>query len=66
MKKYRHIITFLIGLVAIAVIAFAFFYPDAVQGNELRQHDMQQGVANSHEILSYMELTGAGTPRWTN
>ena len=66
MKKYRHIITFLIGLVAIAVIAFAFFYPDAVQGNELRQHDMQQGVANSHEILSYMEQTGADTPRWTN
>lgn len=63
--KSRNIITFIIGIVAIAAIAFAFFYPDAMQGNELRQHDMQQGVANGHEVAQYMEATGE-TPRWTN
>lgn len=62
--KYSRIITFLIGLMAIAAIAFAFFYPDASQGNELRQHDMMQGVANSHETVAYYEATGQ-MPRWT-
>lgn len=60
----KKILPYLAGVAVIAVIAFAFFYPDAMQGNELRQHDMQQGVANSHETVQYMEMTGE-TPRWT-
>ena len=52
------ILTFIAGIAVIAAVAFAFFYPDAMQGNELRQHDMQQGVANSHELLQHMEQTG--------
>lgn len=60
----RKLITFLVCIVAIAAIAFAFFYPDAMQGNELRQHDMQQGIANSHEVAQYAAATGE-TPRWT-
>ena len=63
-KKYSHIITFLAGILAIAAIAFAFFYPDASQGNELRQHDMLQGLANSHEAVQWYESTGE-IPRWT-
>ena len=59
----RKLITFLVCVVAIAAVAFAFFYPDAMQGNELRQHDMQQGIANSHEVAQYA-ATG-DTPRWT-
>lgn len=62
MKK---ILTFIAAIAVIAAVAFAFFYPDAMQGNELRQHDMQQGVANSHELRQYMEQTG-DVPRWTN
>lgn len=62
MKK---ILTFIAGLAVIAAVAFAFFYPDAMQGNELRQHDMQQGVANSHELVQHMEQTGE-VSRWTN
>ncbi len=61
----RNIITFLISVVAIAVIAFAFFYPDASQGNELRQHDMLQGIAINQEVKTHLESTGE-TPRWTN
>ena len=57
-KKYRSILTFFGGLAVIAVIAFAFFYPDASEGNQLRQHDMQQGVAISHELMQHMEQTG--------
>ena len=59
------ILTFIAGIAVIAAVAFAFFYPDAMQGNELRQHDMQQGVANSHELLQHMEQTGE-VSRWTN
>ena len=62
MKK---ILTFIAGLAVIAAVAFAFFYPDAIQGNELRQHDMQQGVAISHELMQHMEQTGQ-VSRWTN
>ena len=64
LKKYSRLITFIAGIVAIAAIALAFFYPDASQGNELRQHDMLQGVANSHEAVQWYESTGE-IPRWT-
>jgi len=65
LKKYNGIISFIGGLIVIAVIAFAFFYPDASQGNELRQHDMQQGVAIGQEAKAYTESTGE-VSRWTN
>lgn len=58
-------IAFLIGLAVIAVTAFAFFYPDASQGNLLRQHDMQQGIAIGQEVKAFTEATGE-TSRWTN
>lgn len=64
-KKYRSILTFLGGLAVIAVIAFAFFYPDASEGNQLRQHDMQQGIAIGQEAKVYAEQTGE-VSRWTN
>ena len=64
-KKYRSILTFFGGLAVIAVIAFAFFYPDASEGNQLRQHDMQQGIAIGQEAKVYAEQTGE-VSRWTN
>ncbi len=57
---------FLVGLAVIALLSLAYFYPDATLGNELRQHDMQQGAAIGHEAQAYMEATGAEQPRWTN
>lgn len=65
LHKYRGVFAFIGGLVVIAAIAFAFFYPDASQGNELRQHDMQQGVAIGQEAKAYAETTGE-VSRWTN
>ena len=55
----------IISLIAIAAIAFIYFYPDAAAGNELRQHDMQQGAAIGHEAQLFEQATGTAT-RWTN
>lgn len=57
---------FLVSLVVIAVIALAFFYPDASMGNSLRQHDMLQGAAIGQEAQSFAESNGGDEPRWTN
>lgn len=56
---------FFISLVAIAIISFLYFYPDVVQGNELRQYDMQQGAANGQEVKEFYEATGERS-MWTN
>ena len=41
----RSLWIFLGCVAAIAIVSFAYFYPDAAEGNQLRQHDMQQGIA---------------------
>ena len=46
---------FFISLVVISLISFFYFYPDVVQGNELRQYDMQQGAANGQEVKEFYE-----------
>lgn len=57
---------FFISLFAAALLALAYFYPDATMGNQLRQHDMQQGAAIGQEVKAYVEATGDEAPRWTN
>lgn len=57
---------FFVSMAVAAVLAIAFFYPDASMGNQLRQHDMQQGAAISHEVKAYAEANGGEEPRWTN
>lgn len=57
---------FIISLAVAAILSLMFFYPDATLGNQLRQHDMQQGAAIGQEAKAYVEATGADTPRWTN
>ena len=57
---------FIVSLAVIAVLSIAFFYPDATEGNQLRQHDMLQGMAIGQEAKAYAETTGAEYPRWTN
>lgn len=56
---------FFLSIAVIAVISFCFFYPDAMQGNELRQHDMQQGAAVGQEVKAHYEQTGEKS-FWTN
>lgn len=56
---------FIFSVIIMAVISIAFFYPDNFEGNDLRQHDMVQGMANGQEIKLYEEETGEQS-RWTN
>ncbi len=55
----------LIAIAVMVIISLAFFYPDSIEGNQLRQHDMQQGLANGQEAKAFTEATGEDT-RWTN
>lgn len=48
-----------------AVVALMFFFPDDIQGNVLRQHDIMQGIANGQEGKAFHEATGE-TTRWTD
>ncbi|MDE7142403.1 MAG: hypothetical protein K2O33_05890, partial [Muribaculaceae bacterium] len=57
---------FIVSMAVAALLAVAFFYPDASMGNQLRQHDMQQGAAISHEVKTFAEANGGEEPRWTN
>lgn len=58
---------FFVSLAVIAVLSVAFFHPDASEGNQLRQHDMQQGAAIGQEVKAYLaDNPGADEPRWTN
>lgn len=52
------------SIAAMALIAVIYFYPDDIQGNVLRQHDMQQGTAIGQEAKAYAEATGHAS-RWT-
>lgn len=54
----RQTIGFIISVAVMAVISIAFFYPDNFEGNDLRQHDMVQGMANGQEIKVFMDETG--------
>lgn len=63
--KRRQTWGFLVSIAIMAAISVAFFYPANVNGDELRQHDMQQGLANGREIQIYEDLTG-NQSRWTN
>lgn len=55
----------LIAVAIFAVISWAFFFPDCFQGNVLKQHDVQQGIAIGQEVKAYSAETGE-TSRWTN
>lgn len=54
-----------LAFVIFAIIAIAFFHPDAADGNSLRQHDMMQGAAIGQEIQQYEQETGVKS-WWTN
>lgn len=55
----------ILAVLLMAVIAFLFFYPDAMEGKVLQQHDIQQGLANGQEVKAFTEATGESS-RWTN
>ena len=55
----------IVAALLLAVVAFMFFFPDAMEGRVLQQHDIQQGLANGHEGQVFQAETGEST-RWTN
>lgn len=61
-KKY---IYFIVATAFLALVALVFFWPDAVEGNVLQQHDTLQGIANGQEGKAFHEATGQ-TTRWTD
>ncbi|MCH5245024.1 MAG: hypothetical protein J1E84_01070 [Muribaculaceae bacterium] len=63
--KSRRFLSIVACIIFIAALAWCYFYPDAAQGNVLRQHDTQQGIAIGQEAKAYAEATGE-TSRWTN
>lgn len=65
MKSNRNLIFTISAALLLAAVAFMFFFPDAMEGRVLQQHDIQQGLANGHEQQAYEEATGEST-RWTN
>ena len=54
-----------LSVVAMAVIAWLFFYPADVRGDRLQQHDVMQGIAIGHEGVVHEQQTGE-ISRWTN
>lgn len=65
MQNKKNIIFPIVAALLLAAVAFMFFFPDAVEGRVLQQHDIQQGIANGHEGQEFKTLTGEST-RWTN
>ncbi len=54
-----------IAIALFALISWLYFYPDAIEGNILKQHDVLQGIAIGQEGKAFTEETGE-TTRWTN
>ncbi|MDE6341215.1 MAG: hypothetical protein K2K93_02765 [Muribaculaceae bacterium] len=65
MENKKTTIICIVAALLMAVVAFMFFFPDAMEGRVLQQHDIQQGLANGHEGQVFNETTGE-TTRWTN
>ncbi len=65
MQNKKSTIYTIVAALLLAVVAFMFFFPDAMEGRVLQQHDIQQGLANGHEGQVFKAETGEST-RWTN
>lgn len=65
MKNKRNLIFTIAAALLMAVVALMFFFPDAMEGRVLQQHDIQQGIANGQEGKAFEAATGEST-RWTN
>lgn len=63
--KNKNTLFALLSVAVLAVVSLAYFYPDAIMGNVLRQSDTLQGAAIGHECKVYAEQTGEMS-RWTN
>ena len=62
---WRNVATSAIAIVIFAVISWIFFFPNDVNGDGLKQHDVMQGIANGQEGVQHEAKTGEIT-RWTD
>ena len=63
---WRSVLAFVAGVVVFLALAWGYFSPNVVNGDELRQNDVMQGLANGHEGQLYSETHNGEITRWTN
>ena len=63
---WRSLVTFACAVAVFFVLAWIYFSPNVAQGDELRQNDVLQGLANGHEGQLYSEKHDGEITRWTN
>lgn len=61
----KKILPDLIVVLLFAVISFVYFFPAAIEGRVLFQHDSRESVGSGVESQEYYQRTGERT-RWTN
>ena len=52
------VIHFAVAVITFAVISWAYFYPNDVNGDVLQQNDVMQGAANGQEVNAFEQQTG--------
>lgn len=65
MNLFKRILPDIVVIILFAVISFAYFFPAAMEGRILSQHDSVAGIGAGEEAKEYLERTGERT-RWTN
>lgn len=61
----KNLLSLLGCLMVIIAVSLAYFYPDAIEGNSLQQHDMTQGAAIGQEVVDH-QAAGGEKAWWTN
>lgn len=65
MNLFKRILPDIVVVILFAVISFAYFFPAAIEGRILSQHDSVAGIGAGEEAKEYLQRTGERT-RWTN
>lgn len=64
-KHIKLILPDLLAVVAFVLLSLAYFFPAALEGRVLAQHDAVAGIGSGVEMQEYQQRTGERT-RWTN
>jgi len=64
-KHIKLILPDLLAVVTFVLLSLAYFFPAALEGRVLAQHDAVAGIGSGVEMQEYQQRTGERT-RWTN
>lgn len=64
-ETFKKILPDLVAILLFVVLSFAYFFPAALDGRILSQHDSVAGIGAGQEAKEYREQTGEVT-RWSN